>query len=904
MIKFKNGNFPISLKGDTDMKYMKASEIRQSYLDFFESKGHKKVPSSSLVPYNDNTLLFTNAGMVQFKDIFLGLEKRDYTRAVTAQRCVRAGGKHNDLDTVGRTARHHTFFEMMGNFSFGDYFKREAITFAWEYLTQVLEMPKDKLYVTVYEKDDEARELWHEISGMDYDRIFRIGAKDNFWSMGDTGPCGPCSEIFFDRGEKYTCDAPECGIGKCDCDRWMEIWNLVFMQYNRDENGVLTPLPRPSIDTGMGLERVASILQGVDSNYDTDIMRDIIHGVEELSGHKYYDDHRGFPLRVIADHARACSFLIADGVLPSNEGRGYVLRRILRRAARFGIVLDMNDPFIYKLFPYVKAAMADAYPILIEEEENIVRAIKMEEERFHLTLKAGMNIVHDIIARMRTAGETVFCGSDLFMLYDTYGFPLDLAKDIAEEEGFTVDEDGFNEAMAQQRSKSQSARAETGSGDDIVEIGQLLADMKPGVFLGYDTDAAEAAVTALICDGKKIDQVAAGAEGWLTLDQTPFYGESGGQIGDSGKMSNNNAKLAIIDTKKLPNGVIIHKFYVQEGRLAVGDSLQTVIDGERRRAIARNHSATHLLHRALRQTLGEQLHQAGSLVTDERLRFDFNHFEALTSAQLRQIENEVNRQILANLPITTQEMPLEEAKATGAMAFFGDKYGDIVRLVTMGDFSRELCGGTHCRYTGEIGQIKILGESGIGSGTRRIEALTGFAALDYYQQEEDRLHLLAEMLKSNPQNMEKRLETLLAENRNYAKELEKLQARLDKGNIESLWQNARELSGIKVLSAQVAAADMPALRKIMDMLRDKLPSAAIVLAAAQEDKVQFVVSIADAAQAKGLHAGKLIKEVAALCNGSGGGRADMAQAGGKDNNPEQIKAALAKAEELITAALS
>lgn len=885
------------------MKYMKASEIRQSYLDFFASKGHKKVPSSSLVPYNDNTLLFTNAGMVQFKDIFLGLEKRDYTRAVTAQRCVRAGGKHNDLDTVGRTARHHTFFEMMGNFSFGDYFKREAITFAWEYLTQVLEMPKDKLYVTVYEEDDEARELWHEISGMDYDRIFRIGSKDNFWSMGDTGPCGPCSEIFFDRGEKYTCDAPECGIGKCDCDRWMEIWNLVFMQYNRDENGVLTPLPRPSIDTGMGLERVASILQGVDSNYDTDIMRDIIHGVEELSGHKYYGDHRGFPLRVIADHARACSFLIADGVLPSNEGRGYVLRRILRRAARFGIVLDMNDPFIYKLFPYVKAAMADAYPILIEEEDNIVRAIKMEEERFHLTLKAGMNIVHDIIDRMHAAGETVFGGNDLFMLYDTYGFPLDLAKDIAEEEGFTVDEDGFNAAMEQQRSKSQSARSDAGAGDDAIELGQLLADMNPGRFTGYTEVETRSTVTAIVCGGQKVNAAQTGVEGWLTLKTTPFYGESGGQIGDIGLMNNNNVKIIITDTKKLPNGLIIHKFAVQEGNVAVGDELQASIDIERRHAIARNHSATHLLHWALRQTLGEQLHQAGSLVTDERLRFDFNHFEALTLEQLREIENKVNKQILANLPIVTQEMPLEEAKATGAMAFFGDKYGDIVRLVSMGDVSRELCGGTHCQYTGEIGQIKILSESGIGSGTRRIEALTGFAALEYYQQEEDKLHLLAEMLKSNPQNMEKRLETLLAENKTYAKEIEKLQARLDKDNIESLWQNAQEIAGIRILTAQVAAADMPALRKVMDMLRDKLPVAAIVLAAAQEDKVQFVVSIANEAQAKGLHAGKLIKEIAAICNGSGGGRPDMAQAGGKDNSPEKIKAALAKAQELITTAL-
>ena len=886
------------------MKYMTAREIRKSFLDFFQSKGHTLVPSSSLVPYNDNTLLFTNAGMVQFKDTFLGLEKRDYTRATTAQRCVRAGGKHNDLDTVGRTARHHTFFEMLGNFSFGDYFKRDAITFAWEFLTKVLEMPKDKLYVTVYEEDDEARELWHEISGMDYDRIYRIGAKDNFWSMGDTGPCGPCSEIFFDRGEKYGCDAPECAIGKCDCDRWMEIWNLVFMQYNRDEKGNLTPLPRPSIDTGMGLERVASILQQVDSNYDTDIMRDIIHGVEELSGQEYYSDHRGFPMRVIADHARSCSFLIADGIVPSNEGRGYVLRRILRRAARFGMDLGLTEPFLYRLFPYVKASLSDQYPILLEEEENIVRTIRMEEERFHVTLKSGMSKVHDIVAKMRAEGKSEFCGSDLFLLYDTYGFPLDLAKDIAEEEGFSIDEAGFNEAMKAQRTKSKTARAESGDTDIFIALGKTLADVGGCSFLGYTSHSASATVTALVINDERADKAETGDEGWLVMDKTPFYGESGGQIGDTGTISHSGVKASVLDTRKLHNGLIIHSIKIDEGCLCVGDSVNAAIDLERHMAIARNHSATHLLHRALRLTLGDSVHQAGSLVTDERLRFDFNYFQPLTPEQLQDIEDDVNRQIIANWDIETREMPLAEAKASGAMAFFGDKYGEIVRMVSMGEVSKELCGGTHCRHTGDIGQIKIISEGGIGSGMRRIEAITGFAALDYYHEMCRKMANMANMLKTSPQNMEKRLEAVLADNRNSAKEIERLQSKLDQGRVEDIWKSAKEAAGITYLAAQVSAADMPALRNIMDKLKDKLSGAAIALAAVVGDKVQFVVSISEKAQDKGLHAGKLIKDIASVCGGSGGGRPDMAQAGGKDISPEKIQAALARAEELILAALN
>ena len=882
------------------MKYMTAAEIREKFLTFFESKGHTRVDSSSLVPFNDNTLLFTNAGMVQFKDVFLGVDKRPYSRATTAQRCVRAGGKHNDLDTVGRTARHHTFFEMMGNFSFGDYFKRDAISFAWEFLTgeEWLALPKERLYFTVYKDDDEAFALWQEITGCDASRIYRLDEHDNFWQMGDTGPCGPCSEIFFDRGEKYTCDAPVCGIGACDCDRWMEIWNLVFMQFERSEDGTLSPLPRPSIDTGMGLERVASILQQVDSNYDTDIMRGLIRGVEELTGGEYHGDHRGFPFRVIADHARSCSFMIADGIVPSNEGRGYVLRRILRRAARFGIVLGVTEPFLYKMFPYVKAAMAEQYPLLIEQEENIVRAIRMEEERFHVTLNSGMKIVRDIAARMQANNDTVLSGADLFLLYDTYGFPLDLAKDIAEEYNFTLDEDGFNKGMEEQRSKAKSARKEASGVDSAIVLGQLLADVKVSEFVGYEKDSCQAEVTAIVVDGNRVNKVSAGTEGWLTLDVSPFYGESGGQIGDTGMIG----QAEISDTQKMHNQLLAHKFRLTAGELQVGDKVDAVIDAERRRAIERNHSATHLLHRALRMVLGDNVHQAGSLVTNERLRFDFNYFEPLTAEQITEIEDIVNRSILENHPIDWKNMPIDEAKATGAMAFFGDKYGDIVRLVSMGEVSRELCGGCHCTHTGDIGSLKVLGESGIGSGLRRIECLTGFGALRHYREQEQRIEAAAAALKSTPANMEKRLEQLLAENKSLARENEKLRAKLNSDALGQLWQQAEDAGGIKILAARVSADDVPALRKVMDTMRDHLPDSAVILAAPMGEKVAFAVSVNGGAQNK-LHAGKLIKEVAAVCGGNGGGRPDMAQAGGKDTDPAKIEQALALGRELAKSAL-
>ncbi|MBQ6841675.1 MAG: alanine--tRNA ligase [Firmicutes bacterium] len=886
------------------MKELTASQIRKAFIDFYVSKGHTHVPSSSLVPYNDPTLLFTNAGMVQFKDVFLGMDKRAYSRATTAQRCLRAGGKHNDLDTVGRTARHHTFFEMLGNFSFGDYFKRDAIAYAWEFLTTVLEMPKDRLYVTVFEEDDEAHALWQEVAGVSADRIFRIGAKDNFWAMGDTGPCGPCSEIFFDRGEQYGCDAPECGIGKCDCDRWMEIWNLVFMQFNRDKEGNMTPLPRPSIDTGMGLERVASIMQGKDSNYESDIMQQLITGISELCGQPYYADHRGFAFRVIADHVRACSFMITDGILPSNEGRGYVLRRILRRAARFGKTLGFDEPFLYKLFPYVEASLGDAYPEVVAAKENVVREIRMEEERFNVTLASGMVKVNEISEKMAAAGKTEFSGDDLFLLYDTYGFPLDLAKDIAEEKGFTVDEEGFKAALEAQRAKSRNAQKEGGLGDTNIVLGQLWSEHKAGKFLAYDALNASGEIVAIALDLQDANEAIIGTEGWLATSATPFYGESGGQTGDKGVICGPNGKAVVDDTQKLANGLIINHFTVTEGKLAVGETVTMQVNETLRRAAARNHSCTHLLHKALRTQLGEHLHQAGSMVSPQRLRFDFNYPTPLTAEQLKSIEDEVNSVILANLPIGCQEMGIDDAKKTGALAFFGDKYGDVVRVVSMGDYSVEFCGGTHCQATGDIGSVKIISEGGIGSGMRRIEAVTGAGALAAYRAQEEQLERISALLKSNRGDMEKRIENLLAELKAKDKEIEKLQAQLAQGNMGSIVSGATEINGIKVLTAQVEASDAAALRNMVDMLKEQLGEYALVVAAAFDDKVQFVTAASPAAVKAGIHSGRLIKEVAAVCGGGGGGRPEMAQAGGKDASKESITKALECGRSIIEGKLS
>lgn len=880
---------------------MTGNELREKFLKFFESKGHTIVPSSSLVPHNDPTLLFTNAGMNQFKDVFLGLDRRPYSRATTAQKCVRAGGKHNDLDTVGRTARHHTFFEMMGNFSFGDYFKREAISYAWEFLTGVLGLPEEKLYITIFYDDNEAHDLWRKLTGVPEERIIRLGEKDNFWAMGDTGPCGPCSEILIDRGEKYRCDAEECGIGKCDCDRWLELWNLVFMQFSRDEKGIMTPLPKPSIDTGMGLERVASVLQDVASNYDTDLLRKLIEYIEKTTGKKYYRDDRGFPFRVIADHARSCTFLISDGVLPSNEGRGYVLRRILRRAVRFVKVLGWDGTFLSDMVPVVVELMGSAYPEIVEKQEYVQKVIRIEEERFHETLHEGIKVAEEIISKVQDEGRREISGKEAFLLYDTYGFPLDLTSDIAEENGLAVDTKGFEAAMEDQRQRARAARQEVKAFDEEMVLIPLLKGITATDFVGYTDMEAEGRVLALLINGEKVDTVSQGDSGYLVLDRTPFYAESGGQVGDTGTIFGSGGSLIVKDTQKLVNGIVLHSFKVEKGTLSQGESVRGQVDRERRRAIRRNHTATHAIHRALKQVVGDHVNQAGSLVTPERLRFDFSHFTALSEEELQEVENIVNNVVLDDLSVEVLEMGLEEAKEMGATALFGEKYGDRVRVVKLGDFSQELCGGTHCNATGEIGIVKITGQAGIGAGLRRIEAVTGHYARKYFQAQEDILLEAARALKTNPQEVARKIETLISELKTREKELETLQAKISKHAAGDLLSRVEVVAGVSTIVGEVQAPDMNALRSMADLIRDKIGSGVIVLGAVVEDKVNFVAMVTPDLKSKGLHAGKIIKEAAAVAGGGGGGRPDMAQAGGK--NPAALGQALDKAKQTIRAQL-
>jgi len=873
------------------------NEIRQKFLTYYESKGHTVVSSSSLVPHDDPTLLFINAGMNQFKDVFLGLDKRPYTRATTAQKCVRAGGKHNDLDTVGRTARHHTFFEMLGNFSFGDYFKKDAISYAWEFLTKVLGLPEDKLYPTIYNDDDEAFQLWQEVIGVPADKIVRLGEKDNFWSMGDTGPCGPCSEIIFDRGEEFKCSAEECFIGKCDCDRWLEIWNLVFMQYNRDESGKLTPLPKPSIDTGMGLERITSIIQKVPSNYGTDLLNGLISHVEKISGKRYFGDDRGFPFRVIADHARACTFLISDGVQPSNEGRGYVLRRILRRAVRFGKFLGIERPFLNEMVSVVAALMGEAYPEVVEKQDYVKQVIRIEEERFHETLHDGMKLVEEMIKKIKAAGGQQITGQNAFVLYDTYGFPLDLTEDIAEENGLAVDRGGFEKSMQEQRNRARAARQDTGmlAGQEIyAQLGQKMGATE---FVGYDETTSHSVIVGLVVNNEVVFEAAPGQKVEVILDKTTFYGESGGQVGDLGYITKGSARIRVDDTKKAFNGLYIHIGEVEKGSFAFGDSVEASIDVERRKRIARNHSTTHLLHKALKETLGEHVNQAGSLVEPDKLRFDFTHFQAVTPDELKKIETRVNDKIMANMGIDTTVSTLEEAKKSGATALFGEKYGDVVRVVKMGDYSTELCGGTHLRFTAEAGVLKIMSESGIGAGLRRIEAVTGDGVIRYIADTEALLEEVSAALKTTPHELARRAEGIVRELRERDKELVTLQAKLARFESQGIMDQVREIMGINALAAQVSAPDMDSLRNMGDMLRDKIGSGVVVLGAVNEGKVNFVAMVTKELQDKGIHAGNIIREVAKVAGGGGGGRPDMAQAGGKD--PGKITEALARAYEVI-----
>lgn len=875
-----------------------SSKIRKTFLDYFEGQGHTVVESSSLVPADDPTLLFTNAGMNQFKDIFLGLEKRNYVRAASSQKCVRAGGKHNDLDTVGRTARHHTFFEMLGNFSFGDYFKREAIGYAWDLLTNIIGLSKDRLWVTIYQDDDEARDLWLEIAGIDADRIIRLGEKDNFWSMGDTGPCGPCSEILYDRGEAFAC-GPDCAIGVCDCDRYLEIWNLVFMQFNRDESGQMTPLPRPSIDTGMGLERLASILQDVPSNFDTDLFTPILAYIEELTGKKYPGGEAGFPFRVIADHSRACTFLIADGILPSNEGRGYVLRRILRRAVRFGRILGLEDPFLHRTVDVVADLMKEAYPDLEAKRSFVKDVIRMEEERFFITLNEGMKKVEEIIRQTEARGDKTIDARDAFILYDTYGFPLDLTEDAAEESGYKVDREGFNQMMEEQRHRARQANKMEGAFGQEKLISDLLQGIPATEFTGYNNIRQNTNILAII-DSETLADSITDSKLLLVTEKTPFYAESGGQLADTGIIRGRSGLMNVDDVRKIGSWYL-HLGRLQ-GTLQKGESVEMEVEAQKRLDTERHHTATHLLHKALREVLGEHAQQKGSLVESSRLRFDFSHLASLSDDEIQLIESIVNEAIWKCMDVATEITDVRSAREMGAMALFGEKYGEEVRVVKVADFSMELCGGTHVRNTGQIGLFKILSEGSIGSGLRRIEAVAGRSALDYFNKAESELKKAAALIRSDPQGLCSRLEALNKAFREKEKELDALKNQISRASMGNLLDRVQLINGASVLVEAVLGQDAASLRQNAEMLRDKLNSSVILLASENEGKVVLVCFVTSDLVKAGMHAGKIVEAAAKAVGGGGGGRPDMAQAGGKD--PGKIPEALEKARQLIREKLS
>ena len=872
---------------------MKSAEIREAFLTYFQSKGHRVVPSSSLVPHNDPTLLFTNAGMNQFKDCFLGLEERGYTRATSTQKCVRAGGKHNDLENVGYTARHHTFFEMLGNFSFGDYFKEEAINYAWEFLTGVLKLPKERLWITVYAADDEAYQIWREKIEVPAERIVRIGdnkgapyASDNFWAMGDTGPCGPCTEIFYDHGEAIWGGPP--GSPEEDGDRYIEIWNIVFMQYNRTAEGEMQPLPAPSVDTGMGLERVSAVLQGVHANYEIDLFQNLLKAAAQAIGCEMGDQPS---LRVVADHIRSCSFLIADGVLPSNEGRGYVLRRIIRRACRHGHKLGAQGSFFYRLVPALVAEMGDAFPELKSRQTQIEAALKQEEEQFARTLDQGMKILDQALVEL--SGKEL-PGELVFRLYDTYGFPLDLTADVARERGLSVDEVGFETHMQAQRER---ARAASHFGMDY---NALVRVDRATEFTGYAQSQGEARVIALYRDGQPVGQLNAGESGLVVLDQTPFYAESGGQVGDSGLLLAKGLRFEVLDTTKAGEAHVHHGQLV-EGTLIQGQNLQAQVDDQIRQKTRANHSATHLLHAALREVLGEGVQQKGSLVDAQRLRFDFSHAQPVSSEQLALIQQKVNEQVRYNLPVSVREMSLEAARKEGAMALFGEKYDDEVRVLSMGRqadgqaFSIELCGGLHVERTGDIQLLYVLSESGIAAGVRRIEAVTGEAAVEALLQKEQQLIQAAAQLKCKPDLLAERIGSQQERVRHLEKDLQQLKKKLASGGATDLTEGVEKIGSVSVLAKQVDGADIKTLRELMDQLKQKLAPAVVVLAAVDEGKVQLVAGIN--AEAPALHAGQLVNFVAQQVGGKGGGRADMAQAGGQ--NPDALAAALASVRDWV-----
>ncbi|MBI2287258.1 MAG: alanine--tRNA ligase [Nitrosomonadales bacterium] len=873
---------------------MKSSEIRQKFLDYFASKGHTVVASSSLVPHEDPTLLFTNAGMNQFKDVFLGFDKRPYTRAASSQKCVRAGGKHNDLENVGYTARHRTFFEMLGNFSFGDYFKRDAINYAWELLTVVFKLPKDKLYVTVYAEDDEAYDIWTKEIGVPAGRVIRIGdnkgaryASDNFWMMGDTGPCGPCTEIFYDHGEHIPGGLP--GTPEEDGDRYIEIWNNVFMQFNRDEHGVMHPLPKPSVDTGMGLERISAVLQGVHANYEIDLFQALIRAAARET---HCADMNSPSLKVLADHIRACSFLIADGVIPGNEGRGYVLRRIIRRAIRHGYKLGMRDAFFHKMVPDLVAEMGTAYPELTAENVRVKGILKLEEERFFSTIEHGMAILEADLAEMAKQGGKVFNGETAFKLHDTYGFPLDLTQDVCREHDVAVDVAAFDKAMAQQKEQARAS-------GKFKMAANLEYDGPATVFHGYELLESKGNVLALYKDGVPVNTLNEGEVGVAVLDDTPFYAESGGQVGDCGELRSVHGIFAVEDTQKIQASVFGHHGVVKTGKLTVGNGVTARVDVAARNHTIRNHSATHLMHKALREVLGSHVQQKGSQVDADKTRFDFVHTQPLSDAEIRKVESIVNAEILANVECQARVMSIEDAQKTGAMMLFGEKYGDEVRVLDIGS-SRELCGGTHVKRTGDIGLFKIVAESGVAAGVRRVEAITGEGALALVQQQEMQLRQVADAVKAQPQEAAARVTQILDNMRALEKELARLKSKLASAQGDDLVDQAAEINGIKVLAAQLEGADATGLRETLDKLKDKLKSAAIVLAAVADGKVSLIAGVTPDLTAK-IKAGELVNMVAQQVGGKGGGRPDMAMAGG--TQPEHLAAALASVPAWVKAKL-
>lgn len=875
------------------MKQMGLNEIREKFLAFFESKDHLRLESASLVPHNDNSLLLINSGMAPLKPFFTGQEVPPRKRVTTCQKCIRTG----DIENVGKTARHGTFFEMLGDFSFGDYFKKEIIPWSWEFVTKVLEIPEDRLYVTVYKDDDEAAKIWHETVGLPKEKIFYMGKEDNFWEHG-TGPCGPCSEIYYDRGEEFGCGKEGCTVG-CDCDRYMEFWNLVFTQFNAEEDGTYSDLVQKNIDTGMGLERMATIMQNVDSIFDVDTIKAIRDKVCEIAGVEYGKDAKvDVSVRVITDHIRSVTFMTADGVLPSNEGRGYVLRRLLRRAARHGRLLGINRMFMTDICEVVIENSGEAYPQLVEKKDYIYKILTVEESAFYKTIDKGMEILKDDIEEMKSKGEKVMSGEKSFRLYDTYGFPIDLTKEILEEEGFEIDEKAFNEEMKIQKERAREARGKsTYMGADETVYHKLDVDMVTE-FAGYDVkEVTDAKVLAIVAENEVSDSAVAGNEVSVFIDRTPFYAESGGQVGDKGVIETETGKVEITDCIKVVGGKIAHIGKVVSGSISKGDTVKAAIDYGYRMATSRNHSATHLLQKALRTVLGTHVEQAGSYVDAERLRFDFTHFSAMTPDEIKEVERIVNEKIFENIDIKISEENIEDARKMGAMALFGEKYGNVVRVVNMGGYSVELCGGAHLTNTAQVGTFKIISENGVAAGVRRIEALTGTEALKHFQAQEEQLKTVCSIVKATPDNMVKRIETLVAEQKELSKELEKLKAKMAGGAVSEILNSKKEINGVTAVLAEVKEADGNALRTMGDQLKEKLGSGVIVLGSGKDGKVSIVVMATDDVVKKGVHAGNIIKAAAAVCGGGGGGRPNMAQAGGKDAT--KIGEALAKAEEVI-----